>query len=630
MKVFSSSRFTSPVLGLIIAGTMIFMPGVSPGLFAQVLGVDVIVEKDVMIPAMDGVLLATDIYRPAIQGRALEGKFPVLLQRTPYNKEGERFIPQAVGFAANEYIVAIQDLRGRYQSGGTFLKYNPLESSDGKATVEYLARLDYTDGRVGMWGTSYGAHTQADASKLDPEGLAAMVLNMGGMANAWDHAVRQGGAFELGRELTWAWRQIPLEIDDPVVKAHFERERIEDWYQAWPFRKGLNPLSIAPNFEDYFFEELTHGDYDEYWKEPGINWEEYYSATADVPMVHVGGWYDIFLRGTIRNYRELSRIQRTPKWLIIGPWTHSGNTRTYAGDVDFGPAAAIPDFHESFQIKWFNYLLKDSLYQDFYRHPVSIFVMGAGDGSRNESGRINHGGYWKDLDQWPPPGEEIVFYLDEDGELSAGMPTSNNSSTTFSYDPEHPVPTLGGNTSARVKDGGYDQREREDFAGSNPPYLPLKARGDVVVFQTPPLDQDLIIAGPVKVKLFVSSSAEDTDFTFKLIDVYPPSEDYPSGFELNLTDGIVRMSYRNGRHTRDLIKPGEIYEVDFEPFSTANIFKQGHRLRVDISSSNFPRWDPNPNTGEPLGKSRRKIIADNTIYHEALRNSRIVLWKMDQ
>ncbi|MBK8505075.1 MAG: CocE/NonD family hydrolase [Saprospiraceae bacterium] len=180
-----------------------------------------------------------------------------------------------------------------------------------------------------------------------------------------------------------------------------------------------------------------------------------------------------------------------------------------------------------------------------------------------------------------------------------------------------------------MKDGGYDQREREDFAASQAPFLPLKSRSDVVVFQTAILDKDLTIIGPVKVKLFCSSSTNDTDFTFKLIDVYPPSEEYPSGFDLNLTDAIVRMSYRNGRYTRDLIHADEIYEVDLEPFPTANVFKKGHRIRVDISSSNFPRWDINPNTGEALGKSRRKIKADNTIYHDALRSSKVVL-RVDQ
>lgn len=596
---------------------------------AQTLGLDVVVEKNIRIPAADGTLLATDIYRPARNGEPLAEKYPVVFQRTPYNKEGERFVPQATYFASQGYVVVLQDLRGRYQSEGVFTKYNPLEASDGKESVEYLHSLPYANGQVVMWGTSYGAHTQADASKLDPNGLAGMVINMGGMTNAWDHAVRQGGAFELGRELTWAWRQIPLEMEDPIVKAHFEKEKIEDWYQAWPLRKGLNPLSIAPNFEDYFFEELTHGDYDEYWKETGINWEEYYGQTADVPMVHIGGWYDIFLRGTIKNYLQLAKMQKSPKWLVIGPWTHSGNVRTYAGDVDFGAESAITDFHEHYQIKWFNYLLKDSTYPDLATTPIRLFIMGTGDGSKNAAGRLNHGGYWKDFDQWPPNGKSMVYYFHQEGSLNITKADSDTSATTYTYDPEDPVPTLGGNSSARVKDGGYDQRERQDFAASDPPYLPLKSRSDVVVFQTEPLTEDLTIAGPIKLKLFVSSSATDTDFTFKLVDVYPPSEDYPSGFDLNLSDAIVRMSYRNGRHTRDLINPGEIYEVDLEPFPTANVFKKGHRIRVDISSSNFPRWDVNPNTGEPLGKSRRTVKAENTIFHDAVHSSRVELWVME-
>jgi len=595
-------------------------------IFAQEALSKVVVEHNVMIPAGDSVLLATDIYRPAAGGQPIEEPLPLLLQRTPYGKSGERFIPQATYFASQGYVVALQDLRGRYASGGTFTKYNPLEAPDGAITVEWLARLPYVDGRVGMWGTSYGAHTAADASKLQPKGLSAMIVNMGGMANAWDHAVRQGGAFELGRELSWAFRQIPMEIDDPVVRAHFEREQIDDWYHAWPFRRGLNPLSIAPNFESYLLEEYAHGDYDEYWKAIGINWEEYYDQTADLPMVHVGGWYDIFLRGTIRNYQELSRRQSSPKWLIIGPWTHSGNERTYAGDVDFGPAAAIPDFHSGFQIRWFDYLLKGKKTEGIPEKPVQLFVMGTGDGSKNEAGRLKHGGYWLETDGWPLPETKLdTFYFHAGGNLSTQPPGGFVSSTTFTFDPDQPVPTLGGNVSARVKDGAFDQRERPDFIGSRPPYLPLSARSDVVVFQTEPLEEDMQLIGPLTVRLYVSSTAKDTDFTAKLLDVYPPSEDFPSGFDLNLTDAIMRMSYRNGRHERGLIAPGEVYELTIEPFPTANVFKKGHRIRVDISSSNFPRWDVNPNTGEPFESSRRKVKADNTVYHSAERPSFIVL-----
>jgi putative CocE/NonD family hydrolase len=453
-----------------------------------------------------------------------------------------------------------------------------------------------------------------------------MIVNMGGMTNAWDHAVRQGGAFELGRELTWAFRQIPAEVKDTVVQLHFQKETINDWYEAWPFRKGLNPLSIAPNFEDYILEEARHSDYDEYWKETGINWQEYYDQTADVPMVHIGGWYDIFLRGTIENYTSLKALQSSPKWLIIGPWTHSGNGRTYAGDVDFGEDAAIRGFESKYQGLWFDWILKNKTSPDLRTTPIQIFLMGGGDGSKNEAGRLNHGGYWLSIDEWPPlASTNVSYYLHSNGELTTIKPSTPDGKTTFTFDPEHPVPTLGGNVSARVKDGAFNQRERPDFIGSQAPFLPLKSRRDIVVFQTEPLEDDTYVVGPIKVDLYCSSSTVDTDFTVKLIDVYPPSKDFPEGFEMNLTDGVVRMSYRNGRHERDLIEPNQIYNVVIEPFPTANIFKKGHRIRVDISSSNFPRWDVNPNTGEPMGENRRMVKADNTIYLSDQYPSKIIL-----
>ena len=585
-----------------------------------------VTERNVMVPARDGIALATDIHRPARNGTAVSDRLPVLLQRTPYGKHTERFLEAIEAFTAAGYIVAIQDMRGRYASEGSFVKYHDYDAPDGYDTIEFLADLPYGDGQVGMWGTSYGAHTQADASKLNPPSLSTMVLNQGGMTNAWDHAVRQGGAFELGRELTWAWRQIPAETEDPVIRELFEKESVHEWYSTLPIRPGLSPLSVAPNFEQYFLDELTHGDYDEFWQRIGINWEEYYEDTADVPMLHIGGWYDIFLRGTIQNYQRLSELKDSPVRMIIGPWTHSGNSRTYAGDVDFGPTAAITDFGTDFHIRWFDHVLKGRQNESAEQPPVRIFVMGTGDGTRNEHDRLSHGGYWTDLEDWPPPNAvPTPFLFSGDGSLSADDPGQGPGATTYEYDPAHPVPTLGGNVSARVFDGAYDQRERPDFPASRPPYLPLRSRPDVVVFQTEPLEEEVTVAGPIEVRLFVSSSAVDTDFTVKLVDVYPPSEDYPTGFDMNITDAVVRMSYRNGRTTRDLIEPDEVYEVVIHPFPTANVFKRGHRIRVDVSSSNFPRWDVNPNTGEPLGRNRRVEVARNTVYHSAERPSQVVL-----
>ncbi len=587
---------------------------------------DVVVERDVMITARDGVRLATDVYRPARAGVAAAERLPVLLQRTPYGKHTARFSEVADYFAKRGYVVAVQDMRGRYASEGEFFKYHRFDAPDGYDTVEWLSGQPWSDGRVGMWGTSYGAHTQADAAKLNPPGLATMVLNQGGMANGWDHAIRRGGAFELGREMTWAWQEIPREIDDPVVRELFANESVQDWYSVLPLREGLSPLAAAPNFEAYFLNELRSSDYAEFWKGIGLNWVEYYEETADVPMIHIGGWYDIFLRGTIQSYRELSRLKSSPVRLLVGPWTHSGNTRTYAGDVDFGPEAAITDFGTDWHLRWFDHFLKGKDNEVAGAAPVRIFVMGTGDGHRTAEGRLFHGGYWTDADAWPLEGTASTpYYLRADGTLSTETPQSGPTSTTYTFDPTHPVPTLGGTVSARLRDGAFDQREREDFPASRPPYLPVRARQDVLVFQTPPLEEDVTVVGPIRVRLFVSSTAVDTDFVVRLIDVYPPSADFPTGFDMNVTDGISRMRYRNGRTTADLIEPGRVYEIEIEPFETANVFKAGHRIRVDVTSSNFPRWDVNPNTGEPLGANRRAIPADNTVWHSPERPSHVVL-----
>ena len=585
---------------------------------------DVVVERDVMIPMRDGVRLATDIYRPAVDGVAVSEPLPLVLSRSPYSKDRERDVATAENLARHGYVAVVQDMRGRYASFGEFTKYAVTEPADGYDTVEWLAAQPYSNGRVGMWGTSYGAHTAADAAKLAPPALAAMLLNQGGMANAWDHAVRHGGAFELGRELTWVWRQVAAEYDDPIVRRLFETEKVEDWYRALPIREGLSPLSYAPEYERYFLDELTHADYSEFWQTRPLNWSLYYEDTADVAMLHVGGWYDIFLRGTIQSYVELSQMKSSPVELLVGPWTHSGNARTYSGDVDFGEDAAIEDFFIDYQRRWFDRHLKENEAEP--RKPVQLFVMGSGDGSKDDAGRLNHGGYWTEADAWPlPAASPTRYYLHADGSLSTAEPTERRASTTFTFDPGNPVPTIGGNVSSRVKDGAYDQRERPDFFPSRAPYLPLKSRADVLVFQTEPLEEDLIVAGPIEVVLYVSSTAVDTDFTAKLVDVYPPSDDFPAGFDMNISDALVRASYRDGRHTRDLIEPGAVYRLTIRPFATANIFKKGHRLRVDVSSSNFPRFDVNPNTGEPLGRNRRSVTADNTVYHSALRPSHLVL-----
>jgi hypothetical protein len=357
-----------------------------------------------------------------------------------------------------------------------------------------------------------------------------------------------------------------------------------------------------------------------------VNWSEHYAETSDVPMLQVGGWYDIFLAGTFENFLGLSRLKKSPQRVLVGPWTHHGNTRPYAGDVSFGPEGAIADFDGDFHLRWFDHWLKGAPNGVERDAPVRLFVMGTGDGHKDGDGRLFHGGYWRDASAWPVPGTKLVpYYFHADGSLTTAKPRETASSTTYTYDPRRPVPTVGGGSSARLKDGGYDQREDPRFPPSQAPWLPLKARSDVVVFQTAPLAEDVTVIGPITVTLYASTDAKDTDFTAKLVDVYPPSADWPSGFDLNITDAIVRGRYRATRDHAVLLEPGRVYPFTIAPFPTANVFKKGHRIRVDISSSNFPRFDANPNTGEPLGKNRRVISADNTVWHDAVRPSHIVL-----
>jgi hypothetical protein len=600
--------------------------GVGHAACAQTRGLEVTVQHDVRVPMRDGVHLSTELFRPSGPGTSPDARYPVLLLRTPYAIDDSVLVRQARTFAAAGYVVALQNLRGRYRSEGVFTKYADVDAPDGYDAIEWLAAQRWSTGKVGMWGRSYAAHAQADAAKTLPPHLAALLINQGGMADGWDHAVRHGGAFELGREMTWAFQEARRDAVDIVARAALDSARVEDWYTALPLRRGQSPLRVMPEYEAYLLDEWTTADDGPYWARSSLRWRTRYGTTADVPMLHVGGWYDIFLRGTLMNVEGLSRGRRGPVRALIGPWVHGGNARSVAGEVEFGADAAIRDFDTEFHLRWFDHWLKgvdNGVERD---PPLRLFVMGGGDGQRNSSGRLQHGGRWIDADTFPLRGTTSRrFYLHADGRLSPDAPRSASAALTFRFDPAHPVPTLGGNVSNRVRDGAYDQRERPDFVASRAPFLPLRARADVLVFETPPLEDDVTVIGPIDVVLHVSTTGLDTDFTAKLVDVYPPSQSYPTGFDLNIMDGVQRLSYRNGRRTRALARPGQVYPLRFRLFPTANRFVRGHRIRIDISSSNFPRFDVNPNTGEPLGQHRRMQVVDNTVYLSATRPSYVVL-----
>jgi hypothetical protein len=348
---------------------------------------------------------------------------------------------------------------------------------------------------------------------------------------------------------------------------------------------------------------------------------------ADVPVYHVTGWYDSWGTQVANlNYVELSRAKTSPQRLIVGPWPHGGQGVSFSGIAEFGDAAAID--MNAFRLRWFDRWLKGLDNGVERESPVRLFVMGGGDARRTPEGRVFDGGAWRDEQEWPLARTvPTPFYVHGDGTLSPRRPDASGGSTTFRFDPQRPVPTIGGNVSsegALMLRGAQDQRCRpEIWLCDNA--LPLSARNDVLVFQTPPLEQDLEITGRLVVTVWAASSAPDTDFTAKLVDVYPPSRDFPQGLHLNVADSIVRGRFRNGTAQAELLTPGQPSTFTIEMYPTSLLVKRGHRLRLDLSSSNFPRFDVNPNTGEPLNGNRRWAVAENTIFHDATRPTHIVL-----
>jgi putative CocE/NonD family hydrolase len=608
---------------------------------------DVALTSDVMVPMRDGVKLATDIYRPARSGKPLTGRFPVILERTPYGKtvvsRSERTatdpIPKSRAdvarfFVSRGYVVIYQDCRGRYGSEGTFVKYLS-DGADGYDTCTWITAQPWCDGKIGTMGLSYAAHTQGALGCANPPGVAAMFLDSGGFANACQGGIRQGGAFEL-KQVTWAYESAmdsPEIAHDPLKLKAMKAIDIRAWFARMPWKKGQSPLSLAPEYEDYVYDQWRHGRFDAYWKQMGIYAEGFYDVFSDAPMVHMSSWYDPYPRTATQNYIGMSRRKKSPVRLILGPWTHGDRSLTYAGDVDFGPAATVdgnlaPDFL-TLRLRWFDCWLK-GVDNGVAREPaVRLFVMGGGSGRRNAAGRMDHGGRWRAERDWPiPDTRNTAYYLHGDGRLALAPPPEGAAPLTYDYDPDRPVPTIGGTvTSGKpvMVGGAFDQREGPRFFGSREPYLPLAARADVLVFETEPLAHDTEVTGPIVAHLHIASDRPDTDFTLKLIDVHPPNEDYPEGFAMNLTDGIVRARYRKSWENPEPLVPGEPAEVEVAAFPTSNLFKAGHRIRLDISSSNFPHFDVNPNTGDPEGVGLTRQVARNTVYVDAARPSHVIL-----
>ena len=598
-----------------------------------------VVERDLMVIARDGVGLATDVFRPPTGA-----PFPVLLERTPYDKSApsrsERTATIATPrsraevadyFVQHGYAVVYQDCRGRYQSGGRFTKYLS-EAEDGYDTLAWLVRQPWCNGRIGTFGLSYAAHTQAALGCLDPPGLAAQFLDCGGFSNAFRSGIRHDGAFDL-KQATWAYNNALADAKDPRVKAALAAQDIKAWFARMPWRKGDSPLSAAPDYEDYLLEQWSHGVFDDFWKQPGIYAEGYWDKYANVPVTHLSGWYDPYARTAVENYRGLSGRGRAPNRLILGPWTHGDRSLSYAGEVDFGPAAPVDgNLAEDFfalRRAWFDRWVKGVANGVEAEPAVHVFVMGGGSGRCNAAGRLEHGGHWRSASAWPLPQTEWTrFYLQADRSLSVTRPDTSPAPLGFCFDPSHPVPTIGGALSSGeplMRGGAFDQREAPHLFGARPPYRPLAERPDVLSFATAPLDRNVEIVGPVTAQLWIASDCPDTDFTAKLVDLHPPSRDYPDGFAMNLCEGVLRVRYRDNWEQPAPMTPGQVYAITIELFPIGNLFLRGHRLRLDISSSNFPHFDVNPNSYEPEGSMAHPRIAENRVFVDRDRPSHIVL-----
>src|SRR5438105_7406637 len=484
------------------------------------------VERDIMVRARDGVGLATDVYRP--EG---SGPFPVILERTPYDKRAPSRSERTAAVAAPRsreavaayfvgygYAVVYQDCRGRYRSGGRFTKYLS-EAEDGFDTLAWLVQQPWCNGRVATMGLSYAAHAQMALGCVDPPGLAAQFIDCGGFSNAYRSGIRHGGAFDL-KQATWAWRNALADARDPAARARLAAQDIAAWFVRLPghgWRRGESPVSAAPDYEDYLFEQWSRGAFDEFWRGPGIYAEGYYERYAAVPMVHLSGWYDPYARTAMENYQCLKRAKRGPMRLILGPWTHGDRSLGYAGEVDFGSAAAVDgNLAEDFfalRRRWFDRWVR-GLDNGVDREPaVRAFVMGGGSGRKTPAGRLDHGGFWREAADRPLPRTQWKrFYLQPDGSLATDLPVGGAPPLAFTADPFDPVPTIGRAMSSGepvMRAGAYDQRTGPDVFGARPPYGALSERADVLSFATPPLAEDLEVAGPLELRLRVASDGPD-------------------------------------------------------------------------------------------------------------------------
>ncbi len=575
----------------------------------------IITEFDVPASMRDGTTLRANIYRPAG-----EGQWPVLLTRLPYGKDlplGSSVLdPTQV--ARQGYVVIVQDTRGRFSSEG---QWEPMrnEQLDGVDTIAWAVQLPYSNGNVGMYGASYFGFTQWAVATHQPPALKAMVPFIT-WNDPFNGIMFRGGALELGLLANW---NLSVSLND-LMRRHRDDAKalgraIQLWaqetdalgprgYESLPLKDftPLKNLDVAPAF----FEPIE-SPMDRQLVEPMTILGKHEQVT--VPTLNVGGWYDIFLQDTISNFTTMREHGSTPEArqskLVIGPWSH-GRQLNPIGEINFGfgASAAFIDLQIDFmslQVRWFDHWLKGKDTGMLREAPIKLFVMGANA--------------WRDEQEWPlARAVETRYYLHSrghanslngDGTLDTHLPDAE-SPDQYAYDPANPVITHGGALlmTPEYPAGPFDQRATE-------------SREDVLVYTTAPLEQDVEVTGPISVHLWATSSAPDTDFVARLVDVYP------NGYAQNLTDGIIRARYRSFAHGEapSLIEPGKAYEYEIDLWATSNVFKAGHRIRLDVTSSNFPRWDRNPNTGHDFGVDAELAVAQQTILHDHEHPSYVTL-----
>jgi putative CocE/NonD family hydrolase len=550
---------------------------------------EVEVRTEVKIPMRDGVELSANIFLPKA-----ESKYPVILIRSPYGKGNEKY-GDGLFYAGRGYVVVSQDCRGKGSSQG---EWEPFanERNDGADTQKWLLEQPWCNGSIGTAGGSYVGFTQWISAPNAGDHLKAM-FPVVPLVDTYGDGVYIDGALNLALMMGWG-SMVAIKPGEQVTLFTWKEQ---DWNKA--FRTlPLNEWDrVLGRKVQYLRDWVAHPHFDDYWAARGVRnqWQD-----ITVPICAVGGWYDIFSRSVfehINAVRKMSSSQdaRKHQHLLMGPWGHGISQDGKVGDLNFGKESVI-NLRE-LQTKWFDYWLKgDNAGVDTWP-AFRIFIMG-----RNQ---------WRDEKQWPLERTEYTPYYfhsdgaantaEGDGKLTTAKP-EQQSSDEFVYDPNDPVPTAGGCNLVGCPAGPRDQSE-------------VEKRNDVLVFSSEALKTELEVTGPVKVILYAASTAKDTDFTAKILDVHP------DGRPFNLCDGILRASYRDSKSLPSLIQPGKVYRYEIDLWVTSNAFLPGHKIRVEISSSNFPRFNRNLNTGEPFGTGTEFIKATQTIYHDKERPSHVLL-----